>query len=224
MIGTVPRMGFLFDLDGVLIDSENAYTRIWETINREYPTGIEDMPQKIKGTTLEKILNDYFPDEQVRKEVTSRLYELEAQMVYSYTPGAHELLEKLSQRLVGVALVTSSDKYKMRHLWKDIPGLKKYFNVIIDGDMVTKSKPDPQGYLRAAGELEAEPAACVVFEDSLQGVKAGKCAGCLVVGVAGTIPRDVIQPYCDIVVDSLTEINPDKIIDLLIIKSQGLSI
>ena len=224
MIGTVPRMGFLFDLDGVLIDSESTYTRIWETINREYPTGIEDMPQKIKGTTLEKILNDYFPDEQVRKKVTSRLYVLEAQMVYSYTPGAHELLEKLSQRLVGVALVTSSDKYKMRHLWKDIPGLKKYFNVIIDGDMVTKSKPDPQGYLRAASELGAEPAACVVFEDSLQGVKAGKSAGCLVVGVAGTLPRDVIQPYCDIVVDSLTEINPDKIIALLIIKSQGLSI
>ena len=219
MIGSVPMMGFLFDLDGVLVDSEKQYTRIWESINSEFPTGVDDMPQRIKGTTLDKILSEYYPDAEVRKKVTARLYELEAKMVYAMTPGANELLEKLANRMVGVALVTSSDSHKMKHLWKDLKGLKKCFNVIIDATQVTRSKPDPQGYLLAARSLNADPEACVVFEDSLQGVKAGKAAGCYVVGVAGTLKREVIEPYCDRVVDSLEEIDPDEIISRLITRT-----
>ena len=195
MIGSVPMMGFLFDLDGVLVDSEKQYTRIWESINSEFPTGVDDMPQRIKGTTLDKILSEYYPDAEVRKKVTARLYELEAKMVYAMTPGA------------------------MKHLWKDLKGLKKCFNVIIDATQVTRSKPDPQGYLLAARSLNADPEACVVFEDSLQGVKAGKAAGCYVVGVAGTLKREVIEPYCDRVVDSLEEIDPDEIISRLITRT-----
>ena len=84
---------------------------------------------------------------------------------------------------------------------------------------MTRSKPDPQGYLLAARSLNADPEACVVFEDSLQGVKAGKAAGCYVVGVAGTLKREVIEPYCDRVVDSLEEIDPDEIISRLITRT-----
>lgn len=85
----------LFDLDGVLIDSERMYTKIWEAIEKEFPTGVENFAYKIKGTTLEDILDRYFPDPEIRKKVTSEIYRLEGMMIYGPKPGAMELLDAL---------------------------------------------------------------------------------------------------------------------------------
>ena len=128
-------------------------------------------------------------------------------MVYNYCPGARDLLEKIQQANLKAALVTSSNDVKMARLWQQIPELKTFFTVVIDGNMVSRSKPDPEGYLTGAKAIGSIPESCVVFEDSLQGVKAGKAAGSYVVGVAGTLPETVISPYCDIVVNSLTQID-----------------
>ena len=75
----------LFDLDGVLVDSERIYTKIWEAIERQWPTGIENFAYKIKGTTLEDILERYFPED-VRNEVTNELIRLEGMMIYEALP------------------------------------------------------------------------------------------------------------------------------------------
>ncbi len=200
------HIGFLFDLDGVLIDSERRYTEIWSEINRRIPTGVDGFEQKIKGTTLENILDSYF-SESDRPEVVRILKAREHNMVYNYCPGARDLLEKIQQANLKAALVTSSNDVKMARLWQQIPELKTFFTVVIDGNMVSRSKPDPEGYLTGAKAIGSIPESCVVFEDSLQGVKAGKAAGSYVVGVAGTLPETVISPYCDIVVNSLTQID-----------------
>ena len=208
-------MACLFDLDGVLIDSERKYTEIWAAIERHWPTGIENFAYKIKGTTLEDILDRYFPDPEVREKVVAELMRLEGMMVYEPLPGAIGFLEYLRKRHIPVAMVTSSNDKKMDHLWKDMPGFEKYFDTIITGDEVRHSKPDPEGYLCASDRLGANPKKCAVFEDSLQGVKAGRAAGAYVVGVAGTLKAEDIAPYCDIVVYSLSEIDPDKLIEIL---------
>lgn len=209
------KTAFLFDLDGVLIDTEKKYTLIWRDIDREFPTGVDNFPIKIKGTTLENILDTYFPDPSVREAVVERLYEREAALKYDYTPGALSLLRRLCDAGVATALVTSSNELKLEHLWRELPEMKGYFDTIIDGDMVTHSKPDPEGYTLAAKKLGVDSRNCVVLEDSLQGVKAGRQAGGLVIGVEGTIPVETLRPYCDFIVASLEDVDFEKINGLL---------
>lgn len=209
------KPGFLFDLDGVLIDSESEYTKIWEIVNSEYPTGVTSLAHKIKGCTLDKILEDHYPDLSVREKVVSRLYELEKKMEYSYLPGAEALLSELKKRGIPAALVTSSNDVKMAHLDEELPHIRSFFSYIVTADQISASKPDPEGYLLAARKIDRDIRNCVVFEDSLQGVKAGRNSGAYVVGVAGTLPREVISPYSDVVVDSLKEIDLDSLIEIL---------
>ena len=204
----------LFDLDGVLVDSERIYTKIWEAIEKQWPTGIDNFAYKIKGTTLEDILERYFPEE-VRDDVTKELIRLEGMMIYGPLPGAMEFIDALKTRGIPIALVTSSNGMKMEHLWHDMPGFKEKFDVIITGDEVKCSKPDPEGYLAAAHALGIEPYRCAVFEDSLQGVKAGKAAGAFVIGIAGTLKASDIKPYSDIVVNAVADIYSDRLEEIL---------
>lgn len=181
----------------------------------QWPTGINNFPYKIKGTTLEDILDRYFPDPEVQKQVVDELYRLEGLMIYQPLPGALEFLDSLGKAGIPTALVTSSNDKKMAHLWSDMPDLKKEFKVIITGDEVHESKPDPEGYLMAARKIGVNTKNCAVFEDSLQGVKAGRAAGAYVVGVAGTLKAEDISPYCDKVVYGLDEVNIDELATIL---------
>lgn len=207
--------GFLFDLDGVLIDSETEYTRIWSTINEEYPTRVPSFEKVIKGSTLDRILDKYYPETDVRDKVVARLYELEGKMKYSFLPGARELLTELNERHYPAAMVTSSNDDKMRHLYQEIPDIGDYFKSIVTADLITKSKPDPEGYLLGADLIGVDIKDCAVFEDSLQGVKAGRASGAFVVGITGTLGAEAIAPWCDILVKDLSEINLDKLILLM---------
>lgn len=209
------KIGCLFDLDGVLIDSERLYTKIWGAIEEQWPTGVDNFAYKIKGTTLEDILDHYFPDERVRSEVVKELYRLEGLMIYTPLPGAVEFIDALRERKIPVALVTSSNDLKMQHLWSDMPGFKEKFDVIITGDEVTHSKPNPEGYLTAARRLGIAPERCAVFEDSLQGVKAGKAAGSYVVGVEGTLKAEDIAPFSDVVVNAVADVDIDDLMEKL---------
>ena len=204
----------LFDLDGVLVDSERIYTKIWEAIEKQWPTGIENFAYKIKGTTLEDILERHFPED-AREDITKELLRLEGMMIYGPMPGAIEFIDALKAKGIPVALVTSSNGLKMDHLWHDMPGFKEKFDVIITGDEVSNSKPDPEGYLAAAKALGVDPKRCAVFEDSLQGVKAGNAAGAFVIGVAGTLKASDIHPFSDIVVNAVADIYPDRLEETL---------
>ena len=82
----------LFDLDGVLIDSESVYSRFWTEIDRIYPTGIPNYALHIKGTTLPEILKD-FPDEDVQKDILRRISEFQDVMHYELFQGVEHFLE-----------------------------------------------------------------------------------------------------------------------------------
>ncbi len=206
-------IGFLFDLDGVIIDSESRYTEIWGEIDSRFHTGVADFVHKIKGCTLEHILSTYFRPED-HDAVVGILKAREKEMAYDYCPGACTLLEEIVRSPWKAALVTSSNDAKMARLYAQHPEIRSYFVKIIDGNMVSRSKPDPEGYLMGAEAIGAVPGRCVVFEDSLQGVKAGKAAGAYTVGVAGTLPAEVLAPVADRVVPSLEEIDFNEIVDI----------
>lgn len=214
MENTNENIGFLFDLDGVLIDSEPEYTRIWSEIDLAFPTGVENFAIKIKGQTLPEILNSFF-DRDDHEAVISMLNDKEQKMRYEWLPGAIELLKRISDLNLKSVLVTSSNDLKMKHLHEERPELKSYFRQIVTADKIKKSKPDPEGYLLGAHLIGALPQRCVVFEDSLQGVKAGNSAKAYVVGLSTTLPKETIEPFCDKIVRNLKEIELDEIIGIL---------
>lgn len=203
----------LFDLDGVIIDTESTYTRFWDEIEKTYPTGIPNFAFAIKGTTLENIL-EHYDSQAVRDDVVARLRRFQDTMTYDLYPGALKFLDELRANGVARALVTSSDARKMDLLFGQLPQLRTYFDVLIDGSMVTRSKPDPEGYMTAARMLGREPQECCVFEDSLQGLKAGRALGGKVVGLATTYPRETVGPMADLTIDSIAEMDFKRFVSL----------
>lgn len=212
---TTKPIAFLFDLDGVLIDSESEYTKIWNEINRRFPTGIADLALRIKGMTLDNIIATHYPDPEIERKVRATLHELENQMVYRWLPGAKEFIEWLVNENIPRILVTSSDDEKMLHLSEEIPELQPMFTDIVTADKITKSKPDPEGYMLGAKLAGANPENCVVVEDSWQGVNAGKASGAYVIGVEGTLPSERIEPFCNVVVSNLQQIDKMNLIEIL---------
>lgn len=208
------RFGALFDLDGVIIDSESRYTIFWDEIERLYPTGIENYAVAIKGTTLPVILNNY-QSESVKSDITRRLMDFQAQMPFEAFPGAIEFLERLKRNGIPAALVTSSDEQKVERLFVALPELRDKFVTVIDGSMVSRSKPDPEGYIRAAKTLGFEPEECVVFEDSLQGLAAGRASGAKVVGLSTTYPASQLEGNADLIVGALAELSLSNLENLV---------
>ncbi|MCM1449574.1 MAG: HAD-IA family hydrolase [Clostridiales bacterium] len=174
----------LFDLDGVIIDSESTYTKFWATTGREYGCD-EEFAHKIKGTTLKHILT-LFDSQKVRDEISQKIDTFEQTMEYPFFPGVLEFLSKLRERGIKIALFTSSDDKKMSYLYRQHPQLREMFDAEVTGSMVTHSKPDPEGYLMAARLLGCDIRDCYVFEDSFQGLEAGMRSGAIVIGLATT--------------------------------------
>lgn len=206
--------GLLFDLDGVIIDSETEYSKIWRHINETFPTGVPDLERVIKGCTLTSILNTYFPEDK-RDEVKAMLYRLEGEMKYYYAPGGREMLLQAKDAGIPAALVTSSDDIKMSHLYEQIPELRSMFSAIVTANDITRSKPDPEGYLLGAGRLGVAPSQCIVFEDSLQGLEAGHRAGARLVAIASTLGRERVAGKAPIVVDTLADTDLNTILKSL---------
>lgn len=203
------KIGALFDLDGVLIDSETEYTRIWDEIESVHPTGIRNFPLVIKGTTLPHILDTYFPDEPVRSHVVEMLYERENTMEYRPICGAIDFLDALAEAGIPMAIVTSSAKDKMENVYRQLPGFRERFAAIVTSADVTKSKPDPQGYNLAARRIGCEPQWCCVFEDSFSGLEAGRRAGGRVVGLATTNSASSLEGKADLVINHFREMTVD---------------
>lgn len=205
------RCAVLFDLDGVIIDSESVYSRFWSEIDRIYPTGIENFALYIKGTTLPEILT-HFDSAEVRGDIVSRIWQFQRSMQFVMFDGVDRFLSELQGRGIPMAVVTSSDDEKMASLFSQLPMLRRFFTTVIDASKVTRSKPDPQGYLLGAEALGMEPERCFVFEDSIQGLKAGRAAGATVIGLSTTYPAEAVAPYADHVIGTLADMDVDRML------------
>ena len=202
------KYGALFDLDGTLIDSESQYTQFWSAMDVLYPTGVDNFAMVIKGSTLPKILDTYFPDPTYQADIRQRLADFENNMQLPMYPGVPQLLRDLRAAGWMLAVVTSSNPAKMAVVRRHNPGFDSMFDTIVTDADVTRSKPDPQGYQLAAGRLGCRPDCCAVFEDSINGLEAGRRSGAKVVGIATTNSRERIAPLSDIVVDLTADATP----------------
>ena len=130
------NIGILFDLDGVLVDSEGEYTKFWGGMGERYglvPTFAAD----IKGTTIGEILRN-FP-EAYREWILGELHAVEADMQYPVYQGVMEFLRELKESGVPSAIVTSSDNVKMDLLFVRRPELRGMIDALVTGSMVTRS-------------------------------------------------------------------------------------
>ena len=196
--------GVLFDLDGVLIDTETNYTHFWDMVDKVIPTGVPNFSAAIKGSNLATILTDYFPPGK-HAQVVEMLNEHQRHMTYDFFPGAIELLENLKSRDIPACVVTSSDTKKMESLYAQHPFFPSYFHGIITGDMVSKPKPDPECFLLGAELINQPIESCLVFEDSFNGLSAARNAGAIVVAVASTNSRQSLIGKADIILDNISD-------------------
>lgn len=207
------KCAVLFDLDGVLLDSEGQYSIFWEQMDHEYPTGIQQFASFIKGFHLARILN-YFENEDVRQQVLDKLLEFERHMNYEFFPGALEFVKELRLAGIPMAIVTSSDHKKMQALYSQYPEFPTLFDKIVTGDMVTKAKPDPDCFLMGARQLGVDIKDCIVFEDSRNGLIAGRESGALVIGISTTLDRDTVGQLSDLTLNAVEELSVERMLEI----------
>ena len=190
----------LFDLDGVVFDTEPQYTVFWGSQCRLYHPEHPGLEHEIKGSTLDQIYGRWWSGEleKEREAVTQRLNEFEAQMDYTYINGLEAFINDLHQHGVKTAVVTSSNQPKMQSVFKARPEFKELFDAILTSEDFAESKPSPDCYLRGAARFCVEPSECVVLEDSFNGLKSGRAAGMFVVGLATTNKKEDISSLSDV--------------------------
>jgi HAD superfamily hydrolase (TIGR01509 family) len=212
----------LFDMDGLLVDSEP----LWFVVEREVagrlgaPWGEADQEALIGGS-LERTVSWLLakaggPVTAGREDVARWLVEGMARLVAErglpLQPGAARLLAALDAVGVPCALVTASSRAIMDAVLK-VTGLS--FGVTVCGEDVQRPKPDPEPYLLAAGRLGVPPAGCVVLEDSPTGIEAGRAAGCAVIAVP-SVPVSsgpgvtTVKSLCDVGFDLLEAVVTGK--------------
>ncbi|MCC8186299.1 MAG: HAD family phosphatase [Bacteroides sp.] len=194
----------LFDLDGVIMDTESQYSVFWNRQGEKYLEE-KDFGRRIKGQTLKQIFDGYFQGrDEVQEQIRSELERFEQEMSYAYIPGFPEFLADLRRQGVRTAVVTSSNTRKMENVYRAHPDFTSLFDVILTAEDFTRSKPDPECFRVAMQCLGCSPENSVVFEDSFHGLTAGRGSGAWVVGLATTNSRDSISEKCDLVWDNFT--------------------
>lgn len=203
----------LFDLDGVVLDTESQYSVFWSSIFQRYFGEGEKMAKKIKGQTLQQIYHIYFNERKDLQQVISvELEVFEQHMSYPFILGFLPFVKALRAIGVKTAIVTSSTKEKMEHVYQNHPDLPSYFDAILTAGDFPHSKPAPDCYLLAAQRVSVPISECVVFEDSINGLRSGRASGAKVVGLATTNSKEIIAPIADVIIRDFTMITPPKLL------------
>lgn len=187
----------LFDMDGVMIDTEPQYDVFWKHAGDKYNTGIANFEKVIKGTTLPNILKKYFSHlaQEELNNLSDSLDKFEANMNFEEIPGSVKFVKELKAKGIKVGLVTSSTDTKLIAVNK-AKQFDQLFDTVVSAARVTEGKPNPRCFLLAAEDLGVDPKDCIVFEDSFAGIEAGIAAGMKVVGLATTNPEESLKDKC----------------------------
>lgn len=187
----------LFDMDGVMIDTEPQYDIFWKHAGDKYNTGITDFEKVIKGTTLPNILKKYFSHltQEELNNLSDSLDKFEANMNFEEIPGSVDFVKEIKAKGIKVGLVTSSTDTKLIAVNK-AKQFDLLFDTVVSATRVTEGKPNPRCFLLAAEDLSVDPKDCIVFEDSFAGIEAGKAAGMKVIGLSTTNSANLLEDKC----------------------------
>jgi beta-phosphoglucomutase len=211
--------GVIFDMDGVLVDSYQAHLSAFQRMLANYDLEMSETQfASIFGRTNPDIFALLYPE--LKHDDYARLSE-EKEAAYReiiaddfpQMDGAAELIEALHNAGAVLAIGSSGSLENIRTVLRMLPG-GEHFRATTHANEITRGKPDPEVFLNAAGKIGLSPADCVVVEDAPTGVKAGKAAGCAVIGITGTVSRRDLAE-ADLVVASLRDLTPAIFINLI---------
>lgn len=194
------RQCFLFDMDGLLFDSEQLFMEQLAAVmaDRAYHLSREVYVQTLgmRGEPLRQYMQNIYgqdyPFEECSREAGRRVLQIAEHVGLRVKPQIVEALEMLHRRQKQCAVASSSDFGHVRK-YLESAGMMQYFSVIIGGDMVSAAKPDPEIFLTAASQCDVSPEETVVLEDSENGIRAAHAAG------MGTIcVPDLVQPSTEL--------------------------
>lgn len=203
--------GAIFDMDGVLFDTERTYQETWHEIAAERGIELDDSFLKaITGTSgahMYRVLEKYYQasDGSVLAEECMGRVRKKLSVHVPVKEGVREILEFFKKKEMRIAVASSSLAPQIEaNLQK--AGIRNYFSEIVSGTEVEHGKPAPDIFLRAAERIGCMPQECFVFEDSENGVKAGYAAGCATIMVPDLIePSPELRQYCSRICKDLVE-------------------
>ena len=182
--------GVLFDMDGVILDTEKLYTRFWKEaaqslgfpMTHEMALGMRSLSREVGVRQLKEYLGDEVDYEQVRNKRIELMSAFIEEHGVELKAGIHELLEFLKEKGIRTSIATSSPLDRTKEYLSQV-GLVDAFDELVSGHMVSHGKPAPDIYIYAAEKLGLKPEECLVLEDSPTGLLAAYRAGCIPVMV-----------------------------------------
>jgi len=218
---TGPQRAVIFDADGVLVDSYRAHFEAWKAMGRELGEDLtEERFVSTFGMRNEDLMHLLWDVEVPEADIPAWSDWKEAkyrEILLADFPamdGARELVDAL--RAAGFRLAVGSSG-PPENVAVCIRGLEREgaFDATVNGSEVSRGKPDPEVFLKAAAKLGLPPARCGVVEDAVVGVEAAARAGTVPIGLVGTTTREALAARAALVVDSLRDLSPETIAALI---------
>ncbi len=206
--------GVLFDMDGVLIDSEPVHEKAIIALTAELGDALEDeaVLYSFKGAPEKNMavrLMEMYPEQTfTEEEIIRRKIDLFAGLFHQVrlVEGAKEFVERSHAAGRKHGLTTSASRSTQRLAFETF-GFGEFFDTIVTGEDITQGKPHPEPYRLTAEKLGLSTCDCLVIEDSINGVLSGKAAGCRVIAITGTFPKEALMVAgADHVIDSFSEL------------------
>ena len=206
------KAGAIFDMDGLLFDTELVYNNDWYYIADMHGLQIDpamlDELRGTSGTRMNDIVNSYWPKVDAKK-LTDELFahaRVTLAEAVPMKPGVLELLDYLKEHAVRLAVASSAPQKLIENNLR-IAGISDYFHVIVSGEQVAHGKPAPDIFLLAADKLGLPAAECYVLEDGINGVRAGLRAGCSTIMVLDLVaPTAELYTQCTGIYESLSAV------------------
>ncbi len=206
----------IFDMDGVLVDSNPFHLRKWRDLFQAHgiPFDEEELPKIVLGppndVTFPRFMGENLSREQMA-ELSEELEENFRREIGPHArafPGVRRFIEECHAQGISMAVASAAMGKNVRFLISAL-GLGDYFRVLMTGDDISHPKPDPEIYLKTAEKLGVNPAACAVFEDSFVGVEAAKRAGMKCVAIASSFCTEDLrrETHADLIVPSFESVS-----------------
>jgi beta-phosphoglucomutase len=212
------RYAAIFDMDGTLVDNNPYHFKAWKELFDQY-NRVEVTPdlfnEKISGVPGMVIMRNFFGADYDEQQMKAMFEEKTVRYREIYQPniapinGLERLLQELKNARVKLAVASSATTSNIDFILNNL-SIKSMFDTIVDGPRISKAKPNPQIFLKAADDLGITPDNCVVFEDSLSGVKAANAAGMKVVGITTSHTPAELHPV-DMVINDYTGVTEHQL-------------
>lgn len=207
------EIAFLFDLDGVVFDTEHYYSEFWAEEGRKYRPEVEHLEMKIKGRGLKDIYREYFHDEKTQELIREDLKKMEKEMRFNYIAGVEKFVRSIHEKGIKICLVTSSKDDKMERVFRARPEIKEYFPLRVTADDIEHSKPSPDCYLMGSKKCGVEAKKCIVFEDSLAGIEAAQRAEMRVIALSTTYTEEELREKTEEIIKDFEGIRVEDFLD-----------